>query len=203
MVSPDSYRNYPKLFPFDRLTWFWYHQVWSYQIVKSQLKKLIKFFHCFTAFTMPVMIHQFSTFLPPVMDYRANPKDNCFHEMILLAETAKSGFSSTTVDQPRFLWWKFISCSKVSRVKHFKKAFDWIWRDSLTFHYVINNDWLTYLFTLRGKNVITKHTCAPPYHTIITVSVNFYQAKCLIILHVSLFLKYCLVVFCFNLQRNA
>ena len=106
------------------------------------------------------------------------------------------------LDELRFLWWNFFSWN-ISRVKHLKEAFDWIWRDSLTFYYVINRYWLTYLFTLYGKNIITKLTCATPYHTIITLSVYFYQAKCLITLHILLFPNYRFLVFCFNNLRNA
>ena len=87
--------------------------------------------------------------------------------------TVEYSISSPRVDQLRFPWWKFFSCWKVSHVKHFKEAFDWVWRDNLTFHYIINNDWFKYLLPLKGKNFITKLTCAPPYHMIITLSVYF------------------------------
>ena len=85
--------------------------------------------------------------------------------------------SNTIVDPSIFLWWMFFSCSNVSRVKHFKEFFDWIWRDSLTSSYVINSDWFTYLSAF-----------------------IFFQAQCLIILHFPLFLNYCFVAFCISVQ---
>ena len=162
--------------------------------IKIRLKRhqLFALFHCLYNVHSDSSMLKLFYFLSG--RFQANPKDKCFPGMSLPAE------QQNRVNQSRFPWWKFFSWWKIPRVKHFKIAFDWIWRDSLTFRYVINSDWFTYL---NGKNIITKLTCAPPYHTIITLSIYFCQAKCFIILHIRLFPNYCFVVFCFNIQWNA
>ena len=127
------------------------------------------------------------------MNFRASPKDNFFPEMSLPVQqknTVSAALESTSQD-----W-------KVSCVMHFKESLEWIWSDSLTFRYVLNSDWFTYLPTWNSKNVITKLTCTPPRHTIITLRVYFFQVKCPIILLISLFPNYCFVDFCFSIQRN-
>ena len=99
------------------------------------------------------------------MEFRANPKDNCFPGMSLPTEHQNTASAALESISRNFLDESSSVVERFPLKSLLKKLLNQIWRDSLNFHYVTNSDWVTYLFTLNSENVITKLICAPPYHT--------------------------------------